>query len=172
MKVRMIFLIICFLLTGCSYGMDMIEGAITERASFSINASYQSGQLTISWSESPPAPDKGFGGYEVYIIPEAWNEYGTYEVIAARHNLFSPNFCYVSGFVLGNSNTRSVSFPLSKFDLDGKGGEYYVRLGIIKMYVEDSDADPKKYYDGSNYIEYINYSTIDKISGYKVVYID
>ena len=167
MKVRMIFLTICFLLTGCSYGMDMIERSMTDRASFSIDASYNSGQLTIKWSESPSA--EGFGGYEVYIIPEAWNEYGTYEVIAARHYLYTLPF--FSNSTLGDPATRSVSFSISKSDLDGKGGEYYVRLGIIKMNVKDSNTEPKTYYDKSNSSEYINHSSIDKISGYKAVYI-
>ncbi|MCL2155966.1 MAG: hypothetical protein FWH53_09905 [Leptospirales bacterium] len=164
----MIYLIICFLLTGCSYEMDMVERAITDRASFSIDADYNkySNTLTISWSVIPS--EEGFGGYEVYIIPEAWNEFGTYEVIAARHTLSSK--CQ-SIYSLGTRTIRSVNITVDPSNLDGEG-EYYVRLGIVKMAVKDSDADPKIYYIGSDSDDYNKHSSVDKISGYKAVYID
>ena len=168
MKVRMICLTICFLFTGCSYGMDMLEGAITDRASFSINASYDSGYLRISWSASPS--EECFAGYEVYMIPEPWNEFGTYEVIAARYTLYPSSSRFFRTMPeLGTRSTRYVNIPVSKSDLRYGEGEYYVRFGIIKMDKEDKDDSEACYpVDSANYI---NNSSLDKISGYKAVYI-
>ena len=167
MKIKMICLTAIFLLTGCSYGMDMLERAITDRASFSINAAYDSGNLKISWSESPSSDC--FAGYEVYIIPEPWNEYGTYEVMAARYTISSaPFFDTTPGVLdlLGKPETKSVNINVSPFvNPNGYRDEYYVRLGIIKMYKDDSDECIKP--DSRD--KYIRHSSLDKISGYKAV---
>ena len=168
----MICLIICFSLTGCSYAMDWFEGLIMERASFSISADYDpipaTNNLHIKWSESPSA--KGFAGYEVYMIPEPWNEHGTYEVIAARYDLYPSSshfFQQISG--LGSSITKDVYITVSPSDLQGPG-EYYVRVGIIRMEKKDSKNDI--YYDATISSEYKDHSDLESISGYKPVYIE
>jgi len=146
--------------------MDMIERAMTNRADFSIDASYYSGKLKISWSENPSA--EGFAGYEVYIIPERWNEYGTYEVITAPYKISTAPFFFWNSAIetlLKNRLTKSVEIPVSTSSLNGEG-EYYVRLGIIKMKKDDDD----EYYI-VNETNYKSHSTLDKISGYKPVYI-
>jgi hypothetical protein len=163
MKIKMICLTICFLLTGCSYGMDTLEGIMTNRSDFSINVSYDSTtkNLKISWSESPST--EGFGGYEVYMISEPWNEFGTYEVIAARYNLYpSSLYFFITKIELGSPTTKNVEIDVSSLVNPGFRDEYYVRLGIIKMKKDDSD----NYYP-VNMTNYINYSSLDKISGYK-----
>ncbi|MCL2025860.1 MAG: hypothetical protein FWG92_03540 [Leptospirales bacterium] len=171
MKTQIICLAICFLVTGCSYGMDWLEAALMERASFSIDVSYNSGNLTVSWSESP-SDDKSFGGYEIYMILQPWNEFGTYEVIAARHSLYSSSSHFFRHDIfLGNSSQKSITIPVTMSDLTSKlggKGEYYVRVGIIAMDKKDKET----YYSATIPYDYNNYSSIDKISGYKAVYID
>jgi len=165
MKVRMICLTICLLFTGCSYTMDWFETLMTDRADFSIDVSYKSGKLSISWSEDPSGKD--FAGYEVYMIPEPWNEYGVYEVIAAQYKLYSSSHFFYSRIFLGSSSTKKVKIPVSASQLKGPG-EYYVRVGIIKM---NYDSNTKKPYP-VNELNYKNHSDLDRISGYKAVYID
>ena len=161
----MICLALCFLFTGCSYGMDWFEALLMERSSFSINVSYNAGNLKITWSENPPEINDGFAGYEVYMIPERWNEFGTYEVIAARYDLHPAHFFSLKS-ELGIRTTRSVTIYVPSSSLEGEG-EYYVRLGIITMDSKDKDT----YYDAGIPDEYKNHSSLLKISGYKAVYI-
>ena len=163
----MMCLTICFLLIGCSYAMDRFEGLMTERSGFSINTDYKAGRLEISWSEEPS--DKDFAGYEVYMIPEPWNEYGTYEVIAARYNLHPVHF-FCNDIILmsrlGSRSTKYVSIPVLPSQLKGEG-EYYVRVGIITM---DQDSNTKNPYP-VNEPNYKQHSSLESISGYKPVYI-
>ena len=167
MKMKIIFLTICFLSIGCSYVMDSFEGAIMNRASFSIDAYYDesAGLLNISWTETVSG-EEGFAGYEVYMILEPWNEFGTYEVIAARFNLqtSSSRFFQTIGS-LGSSDTNSVRINVSPTYLNGEG-EYYVRLGFIQIGKDENDN-----YRTVNRYNYINYSSLSKISGYQAVYI-
>jgi hypothetical protein len=167
MKVKILCLSICFLFTGCSYGMDMLERSMTNRADFSINVSYNSGTkiLEISWSESPST--ESFAGYEVYMIMEPWNEYGTYEVIAARYDLYPPSSShfFIQKSELENLTTKNVQINVSTLINPGFRYEYYVRLGIIKKRKDENDD----YYPINNQSDYINHTSLDKISGYKAV---
>lgn len=56
--------------TSCSYIMDSIEGAITNRASFGINVTKGAGTITVSWNNADTGIDsEAFAGFEVYISP-------------------------------------------------------------------------------------------------------
>jgi hypothetical protein len=41
-----------FFFTGCSYVSDMVEGAITDRATFSIQAQQVGSNVVITWSKT------------------------------------------------------------------------------------------------------------------------
>ena len=152
--------------------MDWFEALIMERATFSIDVSFEkvsptSGNLKVSWSENPSNNDS-FAGYEIYMVLQPWNEYGTYEVIAARYNLYSSSHFFNLNSSLGIASTKSITIPVSSSDLDDKlggPGEYYVRVGIIAMEKKDKDS----YYSASNPIEYEEHSSLEKISGYTPV---
>jgi hypothetical protein len=158
-------LIICFTITGCSYSMDMLEGSLTNRANFSIAASYDEDEniLDISWTKS--VSEEGFAGYEIYMILEPWNEFGTYEVIAASFDINPSGHFFRRIGSLGVRDTRSVSIRVTPQDLNGEG-EYHVRLGIIKMAKDEND----EYYPVT-YNNYIRHSRLGSRSGYKTVYI-
>ena len=155
------------LLAGaCSYGMDMLEGAITERASFSINASYSTSTdtLSVSWDETGSGSD--FAGFEVYMTTDAWDEYGDYTVIAARINLSDTSF--PSSWITFNSSLDPYDSSANiTVHSPPEEGEYYVRVGMIK-FDEIEDSDPKAYYGVADYDDH---SYVDRISGYETVYI-
>ena len=165
MKVQIICLTLCFLLAGCSYTMDFFESVIMSRAGFSISASYDksTNSLNIAWSEN--ANQDSFAGFEVYMIPQPWNEFGTYEVIAAPYNIQSSPRFFREISSLSSSYTKDVSITVSPSDLNGEG-EYYVRLGIIGRGMDE---------DGNYYImntdNYEKHTSISQISGYQPVYI-
>jgi len=166
MKTKIIcLLIICFLITGCSYVMDSVEGILTNRASFSINAFYvkEDGTLLISWTESLTGESlESFAGYEVYIITKPWDEFGTYELLAAPYNISPQSFFRVVG-ALGSPYTRTAVIPVLPSDLNGDG-EYYVRLGIIKRKKDEDDN-----YYVMNVENYRIYTSLSRISGYQPV---
>jgi hypothetical protein len=172
MKIKIIAAALC--LTGCSYIMDSLDRAIgAQSSSFSINASYtpgSPGHLDVSWGNQE-VDDKEFGGYEVYMILEPWDEFGTYHVIAARHQLvpvFGSDF-FVKLTSLGNRGTHSESIYVSPAQLGGTG-EYYVRVGVITMDERDKNSGGG-YYSDSFKPDYDDHSSIHSISGYKAVYI-
>jgi hypothetical protein len=155
--------------------MDSIEGAITGRASFSINVYYEksAGSLNVSWTESIVGDDiESFAGYEVYIIPKPWDEFGTYELVAAPYDISSSRFFRTIGS-LGLYYTKFVSIAVPLSSLNGEG-EYYVRLGIIKREkekVKDEDGNETYRYYPMNRYNYENHTFLSRISGYQPVYI-
>ncbi len=147
------------LLAGCSYVMDSIEGAITARSSFSIEAEYSGGVVTIRWDESPGFGD--FAGFEIYT---AGDEYDDYNLLASRFEDESGADVGTGDYEgLDSSSTRSYSYA-------PPSGTHFYRVGIIQW---DEDADkltsrygPGYFYDQSAY----NAETsINKISGYAMV---
>jgi hypothetical protein len=167
--------------SGCSYVSDAIEGAITERAAFSINASYNSAaqEVTITWDETGSS---NFAGYEIYITEEQDNEYAGYLLIESRWRDQSDSYVgsgnnedlddfYTSSY------THDVSGIVSGSDPNGPGA-YFYRIGIIDW---DDDLEDRTsengynpYYDPSSPLDtswdaennYNNHTGIDKISGY------
>jgi hypothetical protein len=169
--------------SGCSYVSDAIEGAITDRAAFSINASYNSSarEVTITWDETGGS---NFAGYEVYISDEQDNEYAGYQLIESRWRDESDisvgtgdneslHSFYTSSYTHDVSGIASGSFPNGP-------GTYFYRVGIIQW---DDDLDERTTdngynppYDPSDTTEqwdtetnYNNKTDIDKISGYTQV---
>ena len=162
-----IFLMMCFSITGCSYVMDSVEGGLTGRASFSINASYmeKDGTLLISWTKSITGENvESFAGYEVYIITKPWDEFGTYELLAAPYNISPQSFFRVVN-ALGFPHTQTAVIPVLPSDLNGVG-EYYVRVGIIKRKKDEDDN-----YYVMNVDNYKKYTFLSSVSGYQAVYI-
>lgn len=154
--------------SGCSYVIDSIEGAITDRASFSITVSVNrnSDTVTLSWDDS--FSGEAFAGYEVLVTTEADNEFVGYEVAAAGYNIGQ-------GIVissLNDSGTRSVTIPYNASVMDGH--TYFYRLAVVHWNEEDEEerdkewtspswrSDPGYWYDG--------HSNIEKVSG--VVQVD
>lgn len=106
-----------FTFTGCSYVSDMVEGAITDRASFSIDASYNSAtqEVTITWDNSDLSSD--FAGIEIYRTREANNEYSGYITVADRWDPSAP--------ALGSGSAGSYSYT------ESEAGLYFYRVGFI-----------------------------------------
>jgi len=154
------------LITGCSYVTETLEKDGSTRAKFSIKASYDASTnyLTISWS--PKEVGERFAGYEVYMILEPWNEFGTYQVIAACYNINPKAHFFREISWLGSPYITSVQIPVTPEDLNGEG-EYYVRLGIISITSKDKDGN----YYPSTFENYVKYSRSTSISGYQAVHI-
>jgi len=152
---------------SCSYGMDALEGLITKRASFSIEAEYSGGFVTVTWDESPST--SCFAGNEIYMTTEPDNEYSNYVVIAAPYALdsgivFPPNVPFIENLALSNLGFHSIAVNVSSVPT----GIYYFRVGQV-FYEEEKLPDGSKqcYTDGQ--FNYEDHATLDAVSGYRGV---
>lgn len=157
--------LIQFTFTGCSYVSDMVEGAITKRASFSVVA-YQSGsEVVITWDETDLSTD--FAGIEIYRTRESNDEYSGYVTVADR---FNPP---ISGDLSnGSTTTCRVDVPASDGGptTGGTTGVFFYRVGIIHW--DEAEVDRTS---ANGYIEpwngasiqtnYDSHTDIDEISG-------
>jgi len=144
------------LLPGCSYVMDSIEGAITDRASFSIDAEYVSGTgVIINWTET--GTSSNFAGYEIYITEFADDEYAGYTIVANKFNDAS----------LGNIITGTYT------DTAPPSGVYFYRVGVIAWDEQEEDKRVAEWGAGyeSNQVIYNSHTDISRISGAKRVVI-
>lgn len=108
-------LLLLYSLTGCSYVSDYVEGQITNRASFSINAEYKTGpsRVVLTWSETDSSDD--FAGIEIYRSKKADDEYSPYGII--------------------DSSSSHIS---TSTDYSPPPGTYFYRVGFIHWDEEDS----------------------------------
>ncbi len=134
--------------TGCSYVSDMVEGAITKRASFTATAVYSGGNVIVSWDKTDSS-DK-FAGIEIYITPTANEE-------AANYNLVASRYYPASNPTLANGQTTSFSVTAPASGATPQ--IYFYRVGFIHW---DDDVD-RTNYDAQ--------TEIDAISGYAKVII-
>ncbi len=161
---------------GCSYVMDYIEGELTDRASFSIDASYNSGaqEVTITWDERGSGDD--FAGYEIYITEEPNDEYVGYELAASYYE--THNYIGLSSGNLKSSSTDSCTLDVSSLLVAaGYGpGIYFFRVGLIDWDESDEDDRIDDYIGGISWdVEpnreqnYYIHTDISSISGYAMV---
>lgn len=176
---------------GCSYAMDMIEGAITDRASFSINVTYNNPLVTISWSK---APGFNFAGYEVYISEEKNDEYVGYDLAVSYYTQAPYNSeipenqnQLITLNPLNNLNqpgTRQVVLNANGLLTSGSNsygkGIYFFRLGLIKWDESDETKRIETYYNngvdlwsddpsGNRWQNYKIHTDLDEVSGYGMV---
>jgi hypothetical protein len=167
----------------CSYIMDSIEGRLTDRASFSIDASYNSGaqEVTITWDERGSGDD--FAGYEIYITEEPNDEYVGYELAASYYE--THDYIGLSSGDLKSSSTDSCTLDVnSLLGAVGYGpGIYFFRVGLISWDEGDEEDRIDDYEGGTNWNSdtlpgpidsyrrrnYWNHTDISKISGYAMV---
>lgn len=157
-------------LSACSYMMDAIEGAITDRASFSIDAVYNAGTISITWNESGST---NFAGFEVYMTDEVDNEYAGYEVIGSYYSLSSATY-FRQDSSLGNENCSSYTVSNTQVaairTAPNKGsGVYFFRVGIMDWDQNEGDRTEENGYVGSTFENYKNHTEFDQISGYAKV---
>lgn len=155
---------------ACSYAVDMVERAITKRASFSIEATYDSVNktVTIRWDETG---GNNFAGYEIYITEAPDNEYAGYEVIGAPYNISSSTIFRVDSSL---QNVLTGSFVMNNAQVNAlistRGtGRYFFRVGIINW---DEDADKRTAengYTGVTLTDYNKNTDISEISGLAMV---
>jgi hypothetical protein len=147
---------------GCSYVSDMVEGAITKRASFSVKAEYiaSSNEVRLTWDKTDSSGN--FAGIEVYRTSQANDEYADYELVASRETASS----------LGNGNTTSYS------ETNPPSGIFFYRIGFIhwdeslEKRTQENGYNPP--YDPNNPTDtswdsksnYDRNTDIDAISGY------
>jgi hypothetical protein len=154
--------------SGCSYVIDSIEGAITDRASFSVEVSVDrvADTVTVSWKDA--FGGEAFAGYEILVSAEADNEFAGYEVAAAGYDINQ-------GIVIGSLNdstTRSVTIPYNAAVMDGH--TYFYRLAVVH-WDKEKEADRNEDWTdppwASNKAQWYNgHSNIEKVSG--VVQVD
>jgi len=148
------------LLAGCSYTMDFIEGAITSRSSFSIEAEYSGGVVTIRWDEGPGI--SSFAGFEIYMTRD---EYDDYDLLASRFENESGGGEDGTYKDLHSSSTREYSYTPPPAP-----GVYFYRVVIIEW---DEDDDKLVDIYGAGYFyssaAYNAETSINKISGYRMV---
>lgn len=155
---------------ACSYAVDMVERAITKRASFSIEAVYDPATNTVNirWNVSGVS---NFAGYEIYITEEPDNEYAGYTIIGGPYTT-SGSSLFRQEASLQNWQTGSFTMNSTQVNnlISSKGkGRYFFRVGVISW---DENEDKRTADNG--YIEpwYLhiedNYPTntdISEISG-------
>ncbi len=172
MNIRNIFYIALMItaatLSGCSYGMDLVEGAITNRAAFSIDATYNgTDTVTVTWDETSSSDQ--FAGYEVYMTRYAWDEYGNYEVVAANIDISDslPDIV-VSFTTIAASPALIAVLPDSTNE-----GEYYFRVALYKFdkkpKSEWSDPDVPEYYGDTLPADYEDHTSLISVSGFAAV---
>ena len=159
--------------------MDSIEGQLTDRASFSIEASYDPvlDRVTIKWDEHGSGDD--FAGYEIYITEEPNDEYVGYELAASYYETHP--YIGLSGDLKSSSTgscTLDVNALLGALAIaDGYGpGIYFFRVGLIDWDESDEDDRVDDYIGGINWnIEpnrrdnYWIHTDIESVSGYAMV---
>ena len=144
--------------TGCSYVSDTIEGAITDRASFSATAEYISGppkQVKLTWDETDDSDE--FAGIEIYRTSEPNDEFSSYILVASRHNTAQLYFGNLESGMTTNCKVYAPATP----------GVYFYRVGIIHIDTDDDDNP----YNADVEWEYNTYTDINAISGYARVVI-
>lgn len=165
-----IFLLAIVTGTGCSYIADYTEGAITNRASFSISAYYDSvnSRVVVLWDANPD--NDSFAGYEIYMTEEADNEYADMIVVGACYDISnSLYFIQDSGL---DSPSSSVFYHLSgNLPLPGI---YFYRVGVIEWDEQDYDGDGEddKAPDTPSKLLYESNTNIAHISGSAMVIIE
>lgn len=134
--------------SGCSYVMDTIEGAITNRSSFSIKVEPLGGNTyRIDWSAAGTQSGEDFAGYEVYITDEPDNELAGYRCLAGYYELETGFTMTDSSLANGSTQSCDVTFPGMPNTL------YYFRVGIIK-WSEEKNADRQEKWTTSNGYDY------------------
>lgn len=145
-----------FIFTGCSYVSDMVEGAITDRASFSIQAQQVGSNVVITWSKTDLSTD--FAGIEIYRTRKANDEYSGYITIADRDD--------------DASLASGVTVSYTHLNANSTKGVYFYRVGIIHWdESQDKRTNENGYFpeypdagwDGTT--NYNNHTDIDAISG-------
>jgi hypothetical protein len=170
---------------GCSYIMDYIEGQLTDRASFSIEASYNSGaqQVTITWDERGSGDI--FAGYEIYITEEKDDEYVGYLLVASQYEFnadIMDDASSTSRSLLENGSTDSFTIDVTPLVTSVKiqygPGIYFFRVGLIDWDESDEEDRQDDYYsvgcanwynEPCREINYYNNTDISKISGYAMI---
>lgn len=161
-----IILLLLYSLTGCSYVSDYVEGRITTRASFSINAEYNSGtgNVDITWSETDWSDD--FAGIEIYRSSYENDEYAPYEMIAYKWN--NDDLHNGSNYPINPKNFNDTAPPADP-------GVYFYRVGFVHWDDSLEDRTAGNGYSGSNpdYTQttYHSKTSIRKVSGYAKVII-
>ena len=142
----------------------MVEGAITNRASFSVDATYSGGNVIVTWSETGGS---NFAGYEIYRTKIVNDEYSGYELAT---NETANRWTFVA---LGTNGTSTFTDTIPP-----TGGTYFYRVGIIAW-----DEDPDDRTTGNGYpvdyptagwdseTSYNNNTDIDEFSGAAMVVI-
>ncbi len=157
-------------LSACSYMMDAIEGAITDRASFSINAVYNAGTNTISitWNESGST---NFAGFEVYMTDTPDDEYAGYVVIGADQDL-SSDLYFRDTSTLGSETCNSYTVESTEVNYIRSllgSGVYFFRVGIMEWDQNEDDRNTENGYTGTPSTDYLHHTEFDQISGYAKV---
>lgn len=135
--------------TGCSYVSDIVEGAITDRASFSITAFNNGSNVIISWSRTDLSAPDGFAGIEIYRTRYANDEYSGYITIADRWDTGS----------LASGTTTVYSAPLPP------PGVYFYRVGFIHWDKPQAERVPPEYTGSDTESDYNSHTDINAISG-------
>jgi hypothetical protein len=162
-----VILLLLYSLTGCSYVSDYVEGQITNRASFSVQAEYDGTNVVLIRDETDYSDD--FAGIEIYRSSNPNNEYALYEMIAYKWN----NIQLRDGSNYP-TNPKTFTDDLSDLDLDPispnyAGGVYFYRVSFIHW--DDSLKDREEAgsgYSGTNPVydsdTYDNKTSIGKVS--------
>ncbi len=147
-KIIIFISILQLLFTGCSYVSDTIEGAITDRASFSANAQQDGSNVVLTWGETDLSSD--FAGIEIYRTREANDEYSGYITIADRWDTGSLASGTTGTYTHLNANSNT--------------GVYFYRVSFIHWDEPiDEDTGSRPYTEDES--NYNIHTDIDAVSG-------
>lgn len=146
--------LIQFTFTGCSYVSDYVEGRLTKRASFSIEAQQVGNDVVITWSKTDSSSD--FAGIEISKTMNANNELSEYLVIADRSD----------DGTLASATTGTYT----DLNASASPGVYFYRVAFIHWDDPVSERTSANGYiepwDGASILtNYDNHTGIDTVSG-------
>jgi len=167
--------------SSCSYVSDMVEGAITNRAGFSIKTIKTNDDIKISWNYD--ASDSAFTGYEIYVSKEPNDEFSGYILLASKYaSIDKISSLEAEHSSLKQSSTQEFIFDItdshySDITINGKG-DYYFRVGVLhwdkKNKADRNEANGYDLSTGSYDTKknYNDHSIIDTISGFSIIDIE
>ncbi len=159
-------------LSSCSYVADYVEGKITNRASFSIEATYNSvtDSIIITWDETG---GDNFAGFEIYMTDTPNDEYANYDMICSQwSSAISSAAYYVQKPSLGFSTTNSCTLLTGQLNLIRStlgSGNFFFRVGIFDWDQDSDERNSDNGYTGDTYTDYLHHADLSDISGYAMV---
>ncbi len=151
--------------TGCSYVSDMVEGKITDRASFTVTAVYNGSSVNLTWDNTDFSDN--FAGIEIYRTFKKNDEYSQYDLVASKYYPSPSDLDSGSTTTFTDSSLTTYHNSTPASNLDSKG-VYFYRVAFYHWDKSRDERTPANGYsdpDNPNMDNYYDKTNIDAVSG-------